>query len=208
MKTRVMIVDDHTSVRQMLGILIPAVGAFDVVAEACSGVEAIRLHRELKPDLVVLDLALADLNGVGVLQHLREEARPVRTLVFCGTVHRRVILAALHARPHGFVSKRDPWETFIKALHLVNDGCSYFTPFATRVFDEMRAESGSPQLTSRELAVLQMIAESNSNKEIAKKLVVSIKTVEHHRSNLMAKLGARDVAALTRYAAGQGLIPV
>lgn len=206
MKTRVLIVDDHTSVRQMLRFLIPRAGDFDVVGDASSGIKAMRLHRELKPDLVVLDLALAELNGAGVLQQLREEARETRTLVFCGTTHPELIMAALRAQPHGFVSKWDSWDTFVKALQIVNEGSTFFSSFATRALDEARSEDQKPRLTHREMAILQMIAESHTNKVIAEKLALSVKTVEHHRSNIMSKLDMHDVAGLTRYASREGLI--
>ena len=206
MKTRVMVVDDHASVRQMLGALLPGVGAFEMVAEAGTGLEAIQTLRREKPNLVVLDLALPELNGVGLLQHLRLEAREVRTLVYSGTVNREMILGALRARPHGFVLKKEPWSTFREALRMVNAGCCYFTPFATRLLDESGPTGSSITLTPRESAVLQMVAEGRSNKEMATQLSISAKTVEHHRSHVMVKLGVHDVAGLTRYAVRQGLV--
>jgi two-component system response regulator NreC len=206
MKFRVMVVDDQVSVRQMLGLVLPREGGYDLVAEAGTGLEAIELLISSNPQLVVLDLALPGLNGVGLLQHLRKHAREVRTLVYCGTSHRETILAALRMRPHGFVLKREPLSTLFEALRMVTAGCSYLTPFATRLLDESGPAAVGSSITPREQAVLQMVAEGRSNKEIAAQLRISAKTVEHHRAHIMHKLGLRDVAGLTRYAVRQGLV--
>lgn len=206
MKTRVMVVDNQISFRQMLGALLPREGAYDFVAEAGTGLEAIQLLAREKPDLVVLDLALPELNGIGLLQHLREEARGTRTLVYCGTSHREMILEGLLARPHGFVLKCEPWSAFQEALRMVNAGCSYFTHFVTRMLDEAGPSRSGWTLATREITVLQMVAEGRSNKEIARRLAISVKTVEHHRSHIMEKLDLHDVAGLTRYAVRQGLV--
>jgi DNA-binding NarL/FixJ family response regulator len=206
MKTRVMVVDNQISFRQMLGALLPREGAYEFVAEAGTGLEAIHLLATQKPDLVVLDLALPELNGVGLLQHLREEARATRTLVYCGTTHREMILEGLLARPHGFVLKREPWSAFQEALRMVNSGCSYFTRFVTRMLDEAGSARSGWTLTPREISVLQMVAEGRTNKEMARQLAISVKTVEHHRSHIMEKINLHDVAGLTRYAVRHGLV--
>ena len=208
MKTRVMVVDDHASIRQMLGALLPREGAYEMVAEAGTGLEAIRLYRTTKPHLVVLDLILPELNGVGLLQHLREHARQMRTLVYCGTNDRELILDALRARPHGFVLKRDSWNAFRGALRMVSDGSSYFTPFATRLLDEAGLVGPPLLLTPRERAVVQMVAEGRGNKEMAGILAISTKTVEHYRANVMDKLDVHDVAGLTRYAVRHRLVVI
>jgi DNA-binding NarL/FixJ family response regulator len=208
MKTRVMVVDDHASIRQMLGALLPREGAFEMVAEAGTGLEAIQMHRKARPHLVVLDLVLPEMNGIGLLQYLREQSRETRTIVYCGTDRRDLILEALRARPHGFVLKRDPFAAFREALRMVTSGCSYFTSFATRLLDEERSATGNPFLSPRERAVVQMVAEGRSNKEVAKQLEIAAKTVERHRARVMEKLGVHDVAGLTRYAMRNGLVSV
>jgi len=207
MKTRVMVVDDHASIRQMLGALLPNEGC-EMVAEAATGLEAIQMHRTTMPHLVVLDLMLPELNGVGLLLHLRERARQTRTLVYCGTSDQELILEALRTRPHGFVLKRDPWDTFRGALKMVNGGGSYLSPFATRLLDEARPMKNGLLLTPRERAVVQMVAEGRSNKEMAGQLAISAKTVEHHRAHVMGKLGLHDVAGLTRYAVRHRLVGI
>lgn len=209
MKTRVLVADDHAAIRQMLGLLLPKEGAYEMVAEARTGFEALKLCRKMKPQLVVLDLMLPELNGVEVIRALRSEQRETRVLVFSGTRHRELILEALQARPHGFVHKQDTLQTFCEALQAVMRGCLYFTPFATGLLDAARGgETGWETLTGRERAVLQMVAEGMGNKEMADRLGIAAKTVEHHRATLIVKLGLHDVARLTLYALRMGLVPM
>ena len=206
MKTRIMVVDDHVSTRQMICALLPKEGPYEIVAEAGTGLEAITLCRELKPQLVVLDLVLPEMSGGAVLRYLRDKAKETRTLVYSRTREREVILEALQSMPHGFVLKHDPWRDFCDALRRVSGGCRYCTSFAAGLLDEINPGTESRLLTEREMTVLQMVAESRGNKEIAARLKISTKTVEHHRANLMQKLSLRDVAALTRYAIKLGLV--
>jgi DNA-binding NarL/FixJ family response regulator len=209
MKNRVVVVDDHASIRQMLGIVLAREGPYEVVGEAGTGFEALKLCRKVKPQIVVLDLVLPELNGVEVLRALRSESRETRCVVYSGTLNRSLIVEALQARPHGFVHKSDALPTFCEALRAVTNGCSYFTPFATKLMDDERQVStASARLTDRERAVLQMIAEGMSNKEMACRFSIAPKTVEHHRAQVMQKLGMHDVATLTRYAVRLGLVPV
>jgi DNA-binding NarL/FixJ family response regulator len=207
MKTRVVVVDDHASIRQMLGIVLAREGPYEMVGEAGTGFEALKVCRRLKPNLVVLDLLLPEMNGVEVLRTLRGEMREVRFMVYSGTVNRGLIVEALQARPHGFVHKADPLPTFCEALRAVTGGCCYFTPFASKLMDDERQIStASLRLTDRERAILQMIAEGMSNKEMASRFSIAPKTVEHHRAQVMQKLGMHDVATLTRYAVRLGLV--
>jgi len=209
MKNRVVVVDDHASIRQMLGIVMAREGPYEMVGEAGTGFEALKVCRKLKPQLVILDLILPELNGLEVLRALRADMRDVRCLVYSGTQDRRLIVEAMQARPHGFVHKSDPWKIFREALRAVTDGCSYFTPFATKLMDDERhLHTAAAHLTDRERAILQMIAEGMSNKEMAERISIAPKTVEHHRAQVMQKLGMHDVATLTRYAVRMGLVPV
>src|SRR5258707_8170133 len=131
MKNRVVVVDDHASIRQMLGIVLAREGPYEMVGEAGTGFEALKVCRKHKPQIVVLDLLLPELNGVEVLRTLRAEFRETRFMVYSGTLNRSLIVEALQARPHGFVHKSDALSTFCEALRAVVSGCSYFTPFAT-----------------------------------------------------------------------------
>jgi len=207
MKNRVVAVDDHASIRQMLGIVLAREGPYEMVGEAGNGFEALKVCRKLRPQIVVLDLLLPELNGLEVLRTLRGELRDTRFMIYSGTVNRSLIVEALQARPHGFVHKSDALAVFCEALRAVANGCSYFTPFATKLMDDERHTSTlSARLTDRERAVLQMIAEGMSNKEMASRFSIAPKTVEHHRAQVMQKLGIHDVANLTRYALRVGLV--
>ncbi len=209
MKTNVVLVDDYSSVRQMLAMVLEREGSYAVVGEARTGFEALKVCARVKPRLVILDLALPELNGLEVLRRLWAKAREVRVLVYSGVESRELILETLRERPHGFVHKRDPLEILREALRTVTSGGSFLTPFATDLLDAARGEepAGKP-LTERERAVLQMLAEGMSNKEMAGRLAIAPKTVEHHRATLMEKLDLHDVAGLTRYAVRMGVVPI
>lgn len=209
MNTRVVVVDDHVSVRQMLSLVLTREGPYEVIGEAGTGFEALKMCRDLRPQLIVIDLVLRELNGVEVLMALRGELRDARFMVYSGTQNRGLIAEALRARPHGFVHKSDTLAVFCDALRAVSNGCCYFTPFATKLMDDERYLSRKASaLTDRERAVLQMIAEGMSNKEMAVRICIAPKTVEHYRAQVMQKLNIHDVATLTRYAVRQGIVTV
>lgn len=209
MKTRVVVVDDHVSIRQMLAVVLAREGPYEVVGEAGTGPEALKVCRKLKPQLVVLDLLLPEMSGVDVLRTLRTELWETRFMIYSGTLNRALVAETLQARPHGFVHKEDSLPTFREALRAVVGGCSYFTPLATRLMDEQRQTNGAVmQLSERERGVLQMIAEGLCNKEMAVRMGIAPKTVERHRAQVMQKLGMHDIATLTRHAVRLGLVTV
>jgi len=192
----------------MLGIVLVREGPYEVVGEAGTGFEALKVCRRVKPQLVILDLMLPEMNGVEVLIRLREELVDTRFLIYSGAMSRALTVEALQAQPHGFVHKTEDWAVFREALRAVGAGCSYFTPFATRLRDERRMLGpGRAALSDRERVILQLIAEGMGNKTIADRLAVSAKTVEHHRAQMMVKLDMHDVATLTRHAVHLGLVP-
>ena len=208
MKTNVVLVDDYCSVRQMLAQVLEREGGYAVVGEAKTGFEALKVCARVRPRLVILDLALPEMNGLEVLRRLWAESRDVRVLVYSGVENRELTLAVLRERPHGFVHKRDSLATLREALRAVTAGGSFLTAFATELLDLSRgAGPAGPVLTERERAVLQMVAEGMSNKAMADRLGIAAKTVEHHRATLMEKLGLHDVARLTRYAVRLGVVP-
>jgi DNA-binding NarL/FixJ family response regulator len=202
-KTRVLVVDDQISVRQMVAELIAREGGYHVVGEGTTGFEGVRLFRALGPEMVIAALALPEMDGAEMIRAMREERRAARILIYSGTRKADLIQAALAARPHGFVHKTDSLATLREGLAAVARGCSFFTPFATRLMDlPVRAVV----LTGRERTVLQMVAEGMSTKQVAGRLSIAPKTVEHYRTAVMQKLGLRDVASLTRYAVRCGLV--
>jgi two-component system response regulator NreC len=209
MKTPVVVVDDHLSIRQMLTRILESDGDFEVVGSAGSGLEGLKLCRKLRPRVVILDLMLPELSGVELLAKLREERHDSRLLVYSGTLNQSLVLSALRARPHGFVHKEDPLSTLIDAIRTVAQGGTYMTSFATQLAENIGdRESPLQKLSGREREVLQLVAEGCSSKEIASRLNLSTKTVEHHRTSIMQKLGLHDIASLTRLAVREGLIRV
>lgn len=207
MKTPVVVVDDHLSLRQMLIRVLESTGEFEVVGHAGSGVDALKLCRQHHPKVVILDLMLPELSGVELLNALREEQRDARFLIYSGTLNQSLVLNALRARPHGFVHKEDSLTTLIDAVRAVAQGSTYLTSFATRLAESAGdCESPLDRLSAREREVLQLVAEGCSSKAIASRLSIANKTVEHHRTSLMQKLGLHDIANLTRFAVREGLV--
>lgn len=205
MKKRVVLVDDHVAIRQMLACILRYEGGYLVTGEATTGLQAIDLLRLSPPDIVILDLILPELCGIEVLRRVRAEWPQIRVLIFSGVTDRHRIIRTLQCRPHGFIAKGDSLDTVREAVRVVAEGGTYFTPFAT----ELLSDSWNPEsreLTAREQEILQLVAESRSSKEIAHRLGLSTKTVENHRAHIMQKLHRHDIASLTRYAVQQGLV--
>ncbi|MEO6789236.1 MAG: response regulator transcription factor [Chthoniobacteraceae bacterium] len=197
--TRVVVVDDHASLREMLVIILKMEGGYEVVGEASRGMEALKLCRAVRPALVILDLALPELSGSHLIRLLLHEPWPVRIVVYSGVVDEDLLREALAEGPHGFVRKEDSLPELRTALRAVASGSRHISHCSEHLLPK-RDGSVFRTLTPQESAVVQMIAEGHQNKEMATALGVSDKTVEHHRQNVMKKLGLHDVAALTRYA--------
>jgi DNA-binding NarL/FixJ family response regulator len=209
MKKRMVLVDDHASIRGMLHFILSRDPRYEVVGEAGNGHDAIKICARTRPDLVILDLMLPELCGSEVIRRLSDEAAAVRILVYSGTANQDLIITALKARPHGFVEKLDTLATLREAIDAVCAGRSYFTPFASALlYDSFSARERSFHLSDREREVLQLIAEGHSTKEIASRLNVAAKTIDNHRSHLMGKLDLHNVADLTRYAVKSGVVSI
>ncbi len=207
MKKRVVLADDYASIRQMLQLVVMREGEFEVVGEGRTGFDVLKVCRDAKPDILIMDLTLPELNGAEVLRRLHLEETSPRALIYSGTLSRELTIRALQERPEGFVHKRDRLEMFVEALQAVARGCCYMAPFAVELLAATRGREGNEALlTDKERAVLQMLAEGMANKEMAQRLFISPKTVEYHRAQLMRKLRLHDVAKLTRYAVREGLV--
>lgn len=211
-RPRVLLLDGQNAVREMTAMVLDREG-FAPVAESASGLEGIELFRRHQPDLVVLGLALLEMAGPETILALHAEKTRARLLVFTGTHNRALLEPAIEARPHGFVHKTEPLETFRQALAAVVRGHSFLSPFATAVTEGLRTTvrtdkklNSKQQLNSKQRTILKMIAEGRSTREMAEKLELSPKTIEHYRKQLMEKLGHHDVASLTRYAVRCGLV--
>lgn len=210
MKT-VAIIEDQTAIREMMSQAILNRDEFEVVLECGDGQIGLDKTLELKPDFVILDVMLPNLNGTEILRRIASELPDARVLIFSGYQSPGLVRELLQSGAHGFVEKSAPLTELKKGIEIVAGGGSYFGPEVALLLREAMAdpkskESGINVLTKRERQILQLIAESNSTREIAEKLSISVKTAENHRTNLMRKLDLHDVASLTRYAINHGLV--
>lgn len=208
-RTRTLVVDEQVSVREMVAMVLGREETFAVVAEASSGVEGLRMFRQHAPQLVIAELALPEMNGPEMIRALREENAATRVLVYTGSRHDGLTLGGLRVGAHGFVQKSEPLATLLRAAVAVAEGATFFGPFATRLLDEQvrgGRRAANDGLSPKQRTVLQMVAEGMSTKQVAGRLSLSPRTVEHYRIQLMQKLGLRDVASLTRYAVRCGLV--
>jgi DNA-binding NarL/FixJ family response regulator len=191
----VLIADDHPVVRQGLQVLLSVQDDLVVVGEAADGAEAVWLCRELEPDVLLLDLKLPVLDGVGVLRELRERGSAVRCLVLTSTADHAQVALAMHAGAAGFLYKDVDPDALIRAVRSVHDGNTVLAPDAAGLLmspGHAASVTGIGALTRREREVLALLADGRSNREIARLLQVSEKTVKTHVSSVLAKLGVAD----------------
>jgi two-component system response regulator NreC len=208
MSCRLLLADDHHIVRQALRGLLEAAG-HEVIGEASDGHEALKLARTLNPDIAVLDLSMPLLNGVDAAREMRRLSPGIRTILLTMYTDRGYVLQALRAGARGYVLKTQAAEDLISAIREILRGETYLSPgVAASVVDaflENTDETADP-LTARERQILQLVAEGNTTKEIARLLNVSFKTAESHRNHIMKKLDIHEVAGLVRYAIRKGLL--
>jgi DNA-binding NarL/FixJ family response regulator len=206
MKRRIVIVDDHDAVRELLCCYLERLPEYEVVGVAGTGLEAMQILKKTSPDLAIMDLLLPELCGHEVMLRVRREFPEIRILVFTRASDKSVLARALQSEPDGIVHKSEPLEMLLFALRTVSSGGRFFSPKLNRPLE--RAELPSRQnLSAREIEVLQSIVEGKSNKEIGSLLGVATKTVDNHRSRLMQKLGVHNAASLTLAAVRMGIVP-
>jgi len=210
---RIVLVDDHAILREGLRELLKSDDGLEVVGVADNGRDAVRSVAALKPDLVLMDLAMPQMDGLSAIRELKRRSAEIRILVL--TMHKTEehIRAALQAGASGYVLKDASRSELLMAIHSVLNGKSFISPgVADRIvmgyLDRNRGDAQvlSDTLTAREKQVLKLIAEGRRNRDIAAYLFVSIKTVEKHRANLMGKLNLHNTAALTTFALGNTLL--
>lgn len=212
-KIRVMIADDHTVVRQGIRNVLEEVEGLEVVGEAGDGDEALALARELRPDVVLLDVTMPGRTGLEVTRELRSDEIESGILILSMHDDPEYVLQAVRAGADGYVLKDVTPAELRKAIQTVHEGREYFAERVTHQLSVgLRAELEREQrksrlesLTARETEVLVHVAEGLTNREIAEKLEISPRTVETHRERLMTKLRIRTVAGLTRFVVEEGL---
>lgn len=209
---RVLLVDDHPVVRRGIRAWLQRNPSIEVVGEAADGIEALDLCRTLHPDVVLTDLDMPRMDGLALTEAIRRELPDVKVLILSMHANTDYILRILQAGAQGYVSKEADPGMLVQAVEAVSRGESFFSADVARVvlnqlvLAEQAPSTQTPELTPRERQVLIGIAEGLTNKEIANRLGVSIRTVETHREHLMEKLGINTVAGLTRYAVARGLV--
>ena len=208
MSLRILIVDDHAVVRRGVRSLLESHEGWEVCGEATTGRDAVEQSRQLRPDVVVMDLSLPELNGLDATRQILKDRPGTEVLVL--TMHQSEELArdVLRAGARGYVMKSDADENLIAAVDTLRQHKPFLTATVTGfVLDDFVRGGGSAQadlspvgVTSRERELIQLIAEGRSNKDAASTLGISVKTVEAHRANIMRKLQLRTVSDLVRYA--------
>ncbi len=214
-KTTILLADDHTVVRQGLRSLLAAESDIEVIGEAETGRQALQLARKLKPDVIVMDIAMPLLNGLEATRQIVQEIPTARIIILSSYSDDEYVEQLTSAGAIGYLLKQNAANDLIKAIREARQGNAYFSPtISRRMLEHYRRAFANGQpvrkaadaLTSREREVLQLIAEGNTNKQIAAELSISIKTVEKHRQQVMDRLGIHDIAGLTRYAIAKGII--
>jgi DNA-binding NarL/FixJ family response regulator len=210
---KILLADDHKIMREGLKALLEKQLDIQVMAEAENGLEAVRLTRKIKPDIVIMDIGMEELNGIEATRQIVAEVPGVKIIALSMHSDKRFVIEMLKAGAFGYLLKDSAPEELTSAIRAVAANQPYLSPKITDVVlkDYLGALSLQTEptaftvLTPREREVLQLIAEGNTTKEIASALQVSVKTIETHRQQMMEKLNIRSVAELTKYAIREGL---
>lgn len=210
---RVALAEDHVMVREGLTRLVRELPNVDLVGVAEDGYEAVQLVEMLEPDILLLDITMPSLGGLGVLARITADHPRTHAIMLSMHDNEEYVAQALRAGARGYLLKNSDLAELGLAIRAVMRGGSYLTPAVSRqvirdfTSGQVRADSPFDRLTPRQTEIAQLVAEGHRNAEIAAILGTSIKTVETHRTQLMARLGVHDVAGLVRYAIRVGLVP-
>jgi DNA-binding NarL/FixJ family response regulator len=213
LKTRILLADDHAMVRRGLRMVLDAEPDLEVVAEAGDGAEAVEIALAEKPDLAILDVSMPRLTGLQAAQEMSRRVPGLRVLMLSMHDNERYFFEALRAGASGYVLKASADRDLVEACRATMRGEPFLYPKATSALIRDHLERlrdgdavGRDPLTPRESEIVKLIAEGHTSREIAATLVISEKTVERHRANVLEKLGMRDRVELTRYAIRIGLV--
>jgi DNA-binding NarL/FixJ family response regulator len=208
--TRILIADDHPVVREGLVAILSTQADFEVVAEAASGEEAIRLVRTAQPDILLLDLEMPGMDGVQVIQRIKADYPNLPAIVFTAFDTDERILGAVKAGAMGYLLKGAPRDELFRAIRIARQGGTLLQPLvASRLLHHVAREArAGPALTARETEVLKLLAQGKTNKEIAAALVVSERTAKFHVSSILDKLGASNRTEAVALAAQLELVDI
>lgn len=213
---RILIADDHDLMRRGVKTLLQAHAGWEICGEAHTGREAVAQAEELKPDIVILDISMPDLNGVEAARRIRKASPTTEVLILSVHYSDQLIREILEAGVRGYIVKSDSDRDLIIAVETLASHKPFFTPRATEIIMSNFSSGGSirrelpeslrDRLTSREREIVQLLAEGKSSKEVASSLNISVKTAETHRANIMRKLQLHTVSELVRYAVRNQII--
>jgi DNA-binding NarL/FixJ family response regulator len=216
--TTIVLVEDHQIVLEGLRALLEAEPGFSIVGETDDGLEAVQLAERLRPEVMVVDLMLPGLNGLEVTRLVRQHSPQSRIIILSMYDHESFVVEALKSGAAGYVLKRDSIANLVQAVHDVEAGRRYLSPSLSEraleayilYVEQVKDFSQNPYetLTPRERQVLHLATQGYTNAEMAAQLVISPRTVEVHRANMMRKLGLRTQTDLIRFAIQQGILPV
>jgi DNA-binding NarL/FixJ family response regulator len=214
MPVRILLADDHTLMRQGLRHILEDRADFEVVAEASSGIEAVEAARVERPDVAIVDVAMKELNGIEATSQILKHSPHTAVLILSMYSDERYVLRAVKAGARGYVLKNSAGDELIQAIIAVQKGRAFFSPAVAEVFqngfarlkDACDGSDRFERLTDRERQVYQLLAEGNSNKDIANRLSLSLHTVETHRWRIMEKLDLHSTAELVLSAVRRGMV--
>jgi len=214
MPLRVLLADDHTLMRQGLRFILEGHPDIDIVAEASSGIDAVEAAHTHKPDVAIVDVAMKELNGIEATSQILKHSPHTAVLILSMYSDERYVLRAVKAGARGYMLKSSAGDELIQAIFTVQKGMAYFSPAVAEIFQNgfarLRDAGGISDrfelLTDRERQVYQLLAEGNSNKEIARRLNLSLHTVETHRWRIMEKLDLHSIAELVLSAVRRGMV--
>lgn len=211
---RILLADDHAILRTGLRLMLSSVPNLEVVGEATNGKEALSKADELKPDLVIMDITMPEMNGIEATQELKRHHPKIKVLMLTMHENEELLFRTIQAGGSGYVLKKSADNELLDAIYQVMRGETFLRPdMAKQVMQDYleRVDTGEEtqsyeDLTDREREVLRYLAEGMTNKQVAEKLVLSIRTVETHRMRIMDKLGLKGRAALVTYAKRHGIV--
>lgn len=213
-RIRVLIADDHAMWRELLRLGLEQSEDIEVVGDVASGREALEVAEALQPDIVLMDMAMPGLSGLEATRQIRRRLPKTKVLILTGYIEDERVIDALRADASGYVVKQSDVKELLLAIQVVHRGNKYFSAALSQqdlndylwYARQPEEKTGFEALTSREREVLQLIAEGHTNQSIAQQLFISVKTVEAHRANIMAKLRVQNLADLIRIAIRKGLL--
>ncbi len=207
MGIRILLVDDHSVVRQGLRMFLSLDAELEVIGEAANGVEAVELARRLKPDVILMDLLMPRMDGITAITAIRRELPDTEIIALTSVLEDEKVVGAIKAGAIGYLLKDTQADELCRAIKAAAAGQVQLSPqAAARLMREVRAPESPEQLTGRETDVLRMLAQGLANKEIAQALVIGEKTVKTHVSNILAKLGVPSRTQAALYAVRIGLV--